>query len=283
MGLNVSNSDRSVHEICTYTRSSIVMPACASTAFSPSSKFLISSSIFSGVFPVFGSSPSRPAKYSVFPARIPSLNGNCELRSPSLIAFLVVCGEAFENAPFTVRTPATARAITKNPVRRFMFSLHSNALPATPRECSTQTALRQATRTAISSPCKFCVSRYRVSFESKGDQPDSNKVKRSQSHRHPQQHALQQWSPPHFFQSPARDSRANQKKSCGEPEAAEREKCFCGGMLRRQVGVREGGKNKKQNEPRKLNLRAVAFCGRRDQRQRDDPEGRGEFDGGADY
>src|SRR5882724_10276061 len=259
----------------------MVMPACASTAFSPSSKFLISSSIFSGVFPVFGSNPSRPARYSVFPARIPSLNGNCELSSPSLIAFLVVCGEAFENAPFTVRTPATARAITKIPVRRFMFP--SIRMPATPRECSTQSALRQAARTAISSPCKFCASRYRVSFKSKGNQPDSNKVKRSQSHRHPEQHALQQWPPSHFFQSPARDSRADQKKCCGEPEAAKREKCFCGDMLRRQVGIRESGENEKQNEPRKLNVRAVAFYGGGDQRERNDPEGAGEFDGGADY
>src|SRR6267378_3189287 len=162
-------------------------------------------------------------------------------------------------------------------------SLHSNVLSAAPRECSTQSAVRQAARTAISSPCKFCASRYRVSFESKGNQPDSNKVKRSQAHRHPEQHALQQWPPSHFFQSPARDSRSDQKKCCGEPEAAECEKCFCGGMLRWQVGVRESGENEKQNEPRKLNLRAVAFYGGGDQRQRNDPEGPGEFNSGADY
>src|SRR6266850_4786758 len=64
-------------------------------------------------------------------------------------------------------------------------------------------------------------------------------------------------------------------------------------MLRRQVGVREGGKNKKQNEPRKLNadaggsgggfLGAVSLDRRGDERQGDDPEGAGEFYGGADY
>ena len=54
-------------------------------------------------------------------------------------------------------------------------------------------------------------------------------------------------------------------------------------MLRRQVGIRESGENEKQNEPRKLNVRAVAFYGGDDQRERNDPEGAGEFDGGADY
>src|SRR6267142_2481483 len=54
-------------------------------------------------------------------------------------------------------------------------------------------------------------------------------------------------------------------------------------MLRWQVGVRKRGENKKQNEPRKLNPRAVMFCGRGHERQGDDPEGAGEFDGGANY
>src|SRR5882672_7961228 len=65
-------------------------------------------------------------------------------------------------------------------------------------------------------------------------------------------------------------------------------------MLRRQVGVREGRENKKQNEPRKLNADSVGAGsglflvaalphGGGDQRQGDDPKGAGEFDGGAYY
>src|SRR5882672_11509360 len=65
-------------------------------------------------------------------------------------------------------------------------------------------------------------------------------------------------------------------------------------MLRRQVGVRERREHKKQNKPRKLNANRVGtggtrfqvaalLCGGGDQRQGDDPEGAGEFDGGAYY
>ena len=42
-----------------------------------SSRILISSSILSGAFPVFGSRPIRPARYSVLPVKIASLNGAC--------------------------------------------------------------------------------------------------------------------------------------------------------------------------------------------------------------
>src|SRR5216683_1159247 len=149
MGLNFSKSERSVHAICTYTKSSMVIPACASTSFSPSRSNLISSSIFSGAFPVFGSRPIRPATYSVFPARIASLNGNCALISPSLIALLVDCGVGCENAPRTVRIPATTKIITRKLLRRFIVCLHSNDLPDLPRECNTQTRLRQAARRGL--------------------------------------------------------------------------------------------------------------------------------------
>src|SRR6266403_4477197 len=65
-------------------------------------------------------------------------------------------------------------------------------------------------------------------------------------------------------------------------------------MLRRQVCVREGSENEKQNKPGKLNadrvgadgglfLVAALLCGGGGQGQGDDPEGAGEFDGGADY
>ena len=54
-------------------------------------------------------------------------------------------------------------------------------------------------------------------------------------------------------------------------------------MLRRRVGVRERREHEKQNKPRKLNPRAVMFCGRGHERQGDNPEGTGEFDGSADY
>src|SRR5260370_43242 len=104
----------------------MVMPAAASTPFSPSSKSLISSSIFSGAVPVFGSSPIRPARYSVFPVRIASLNGNCASLPGRLIAFLVGCIVTCENAPRTVIIPATAKTTTRKPMRRFMNYLHSD-------------------------------------------------------------------------------------------------------------------------------------------------------------
>src|SRR5713226_295846 len=143
MGLNFSKSERSVQEICTYTRSSMVIPACASTSFSPSSNSLISSSIFSGGFPVFGSRPIRPARYSVFPDRIASLNGASIGPPASLITFLVGCIVTCENAPCTVSIPPTTKTIARKPMRRFILCLHSNHLPDLPRECNTQSLSRQ--------------------------------------------------------------------------------------------------------------------------------------------
>src|SRR6266700_146146 len=144
MGLNFWNNDKSVHAICTYTRSSMVIPAWASTSFSPSSSNLISSSILSGTLLVFGSTPILPARYSVFPDRIPSLNGACTGPPANLITFLVGCIVTCENAPRTVKIPATANATNRKLMRRFMFSLHSNDLPHPPRECNTQFRPRQA-------------------------------------------------------------------------------------------------------------------------------------------
>src|SRR5258707_8639791 len=144
MGLNLSNRDRSVHEICTYTRSSMVIPAAASTFFSLSSKILISSSIFSGAFPVFGSSPIRPARYSVFPTRMPSLNGACTGPPASLIALRDPWGVACENAPRIVKNAATIKTTATMLMRRFILCLPSIDLPAMPREFSTQSYPRQA-------------------------------------------------------------------------------------------------------------------------------------------
>src|SRR5713226_3256325 len=154
MRLNFSNKDRSVHEICTYTKSSMVMPAAASTSFSLSSRILISSSIFSGAFPVFGSNPIRPARYSVLPERIASLNGNSADLPGRLITFLVGCIVTCENAPRTVIIPATAKTTTRKLMRRFIPSLLSNDLPDMPRECNTQILSRQATCQQLGCQCQ---------------------------------------------------------------------------------------------------------------------------------
>src|SRR6266550_6566713 len=198
MGLNFSNSARSVHAICTYTRSSMLIPACASTAFSPSSRFLISSSICSGAFPVFGSRPSRPAKYSVFPDRIASLNGSCAGLSGRLMAFLAGCIVTCEPALCTVRIPATAKTTTRKLMRRFMFCLHSNDLPDRPRECNTQIRLRQVVRRGLVCRQTTISIASRNSFELESYKPRSNEVQRSESHSQPQQHAEKERAPAHL-------------------------------------------------------------------------------------
>src|SRR5216683_272529 len=82
----------------------MVIPACARTSFSPSSSSLISSSIFSGTFPVFGSMPMRPARYSVSPNTIPSLKGAFTNLFGSLIALRSNCPD--DCAPYKVKLPA---------------------------------------------------------------------------------------------------------------------------------------------------------------------------------
>src|SRR6266851_9775969 len=230
----------------------MVMPAAASTSFSPSSKILISSSIFSGAFPVFGSSPILPARYRVFPARIASLNGNCAGLSGRLIAFLVGCIVTCENAPRTVRIPATAKTTARKLMRRFILCLHSNDLLDMPRECNTQLRLRQAVRRNLA-PRQTTISiASRNSFESESDKPRSNEVQRSESHPKPQNHSKKQRPPSHLFQRGAGDAAANEEQCCGEAESAESEKSLGGGRQCRQVRVRERSENEEPDEPGEL-------------------------------
>src|SRR5712692_9307122 len=72
--------------------------------------------------------------------------------SGRLIAFLVGCIVTCENAPCTVRIPATAKTTTRKLMRRFMICLHSNDLPDMPRECNTQIRPRQAVRRNLACP-----------------------------------------------------------------------------------------------------------------------------------
>src|SRR5216683_6956117 len=203
----------------------MVMPAAASTSFSLSSKILISSSIFSGAFPVFGSRPIRPARYSVFPAKIASLNGASIGPPDSLMTFLVGCIATCENAPRTVRIPATAKITTRKLMRRFILCLHSNDLLDMPRECNTQLRLRQAVRRNLA-PRQTTISiASRNSFELESDKPRSNEVQRSESHPKPQNHSKKQRPPSHLFQRGAGDAAANEEQCCGEAESAESEKC----------------------------------------------------------
>src|SRR5436309_8344693 len=161
----------------------MVIPAAASTSFSLSNKILISSSILSGAFPVFGSSPSRPARYSVLPDRIASLDGNCALRSPTLIAFRVGWIVTCDNAPRTVNIPPNTNTTTRKLIRRFILSLHSNSLPAMPRECNTQILLRQAARKELRSPGPLFISiDSRNSFGLERNQSHPNEVQRSEPH-----------------------------------------------------------------------------------------------------
>src|SRR6266480_6630835 len=290
MGLNFSNSARSVHAICTYTRSSMLIPACASTAFSPSSRFLISSSICSGAFPVFGSRPSRPAKYSVFPERTASLNGSCAGLSGRLMAFRVGCIVTCENAPCTVRIPATAKTTTRKLMRRFIFP---SIRLTCPRECNTQVRVRQAAE-AVLAPEDHHLRGIPNSFEFERDEPHANEVQRSEAHAQPQQHSEKKRPPPHLLQRSAGDSAADEEQCCSEAASSESEDPL-GGMLERgEVGVENRGENEEGDEPRELRagpaaptngnvLGALVFGGRRGQCERDDPQGAGKFYGGADY
>src|SRR5213082_683656 len=290
MGLNFSNRARSVHAICTYTRSSMLIPACASTAFSPSSRFLISSSICSGAFPVFGSRPSRPAKYSVLPERIASLNGSCAGLSGRLMAFRVGCIVTCENAPCTVRIPATAKTTTRKLMRRFIF-------PSIRLTCRVSVI----PRCAFGKPPKRCRPRKTAisvvspnSFEFERDEPHANEVQRSEAHTQPQQPSEKKRPPPHPLQRSAGDSAADEEQCCSEAESSESEEPL-GEMLERgEIGVQNRGENEEGDEPRELRagpaaptngnvLGALVFGGRRGQCKRNDPQGAGKFYGGADY
>src|SRR5882762_8734609 len=294
MGLNFSKRDKSVHAICTYTKSSIVIPAWASTSFSPSSRILISSSIFSGAFPVFGSNPIRPARYNVLPARIASLNGACTGPPASLITLRAACGVGCENAPRTVRIPATAKTTTRKLMRRFMNCLHSNDLPNTPRECNTQIRLRQAVRRILACARQKVFSiASRNSFELERDKPRSNKVQRSKAHAQPKQHAEKEGAPPHLFQRGAGDAAANEEKCRGQAKSSESEEPLSEMFERGKIGIDNGGENKKCDEPGELDAEiagaaaggipgAAAPDGRSREGKRNDPESAGEFYGGAD-
>src|SRR5712672_1165028 len=100
----------------------MVMPACSSTALIWSSMILISSVISAGALPDL-SKPMRPARYSVLPARTPSLNGNCGLASGRWIARRLDGAGAWENAPPTVSNPAAASARNAKTALRFNMDL----------------------------------------------------------------------------------------------------------------------------------------------------------------
>src|ERR1051326_6100616 len=101
----------------------MVIPACASTSFSPSNNNLISSALFSGTFPFFGSLQIRPAKYRVSPKTMPALKGAFTNFVGSLIALRAVCPDDWEYAPCTMRIPAIKRMGSTIPIRRFMGKL----------------------------------------------------------------------------------------------------------------------------------------------------------------
>src|SRR5467141_5008839 len=73
----------------------------------------------------------------------------------SLITWRVVGGVAFENAPRTVKIPATTKTTVRKLMRRFILSFPSNHLPISPRECSTQFSPRQAPAAWVSA-CASC-------------------------------------------------------------------------------------------------------------------------------
>jgi len=107
--VELSNNVRSVHEICTYTRSSMVMPACASTSFSLSSKILISLQSCPALSR-FSIQPDPPCqiqrvsrKNRVAERRLHALPGN-------LMACREACGVGCESVPCTaVKIPAATR------------------------------------------------------------------------------------------------------------------------------------------------------------------------------
>src|SRR6266853_1896684 len=96
----------------------MVIPACSSTALIWSSRILISSVISAGALPDL-SKPIRPARYSVLPVRMPSLNGNCGLASGRWMARRLNCAGAWENAPLTVSNMAATSATNAKTALRF--------------------------------------------------------------------------------------------------------------------------------------------------------------------
>jgi hypothetical protein len=87
----------------------MLIPAATVVAFTVSSKVLISSSTSAGALPVLASRPMRPDKYSVLPASIAPLNGNCGLSPGRLIALRAPVADACERA-WAVKLPAITRA-----------------------------------------------------------------------------------------------------------------------------------------------------------------------------
>jgi len=97
-----------VHEICTYTRSSIVIPACANTSFSPSSRILISSSTFSALSLFSDPIQSAPPDTA---CSLPNAVAERRLYWPSrqFDHFARRLRRRLRNTPRTVKTPPLSR------------------------------------------------------------------------------------------------------------------------------------------------------------------------------
>src|SRR5258707_11628599 len=179
----------------------MVIPACARTSLSPSSNSLISSSIFSGTFPVLGSMPIRPARYSVSPKTIPSLKGAFTNLFGSLIALRSNCPDDCEYALCNVRLPAINSATRTIPIRRFMAQAPSQRnlverLCCGCTECSAG-RLRAASRNAQCLPPQLESESFEMRLQR--DQPDPNEIQRRNSDHNPKQYTSLHRTPANFI------------------------------------------------------------------------------------
>jgi len=107
-----------VQATCTYTRSSIVMPAFTRVSFTCSRSNLITSSRLAGGVSGFRIN-ANASRYNVFPERMAPLNGALGLSSGRLIAFRFDEGDACENALCPARLTATTRTASKTVILGF--------------------------------------------------------------------------------------------------------------------------------------------------------------------
>src|SRR2546427_2671294 len=134
-----------------------------------------------------------------------SLNGACLGPPASLITFLGGCMLTCENAPCTVRIPATAKTTTRKLMRRFIF-------PSIRLTCRVSVIPRCAFGKPRAGPGRPPSAWYRNSVEFERDEPHANEVQRSESHAQPQQPSEKKRPPPHLLQRSAGDSAADEEQ-----------------------------------------------------------------------
>src|SRR5262249_22114271 len=193
-----------------------------------------------GTFPVFGSTPIRPARYKVFPVRMPSLNGACTGPPASLMTLRVACGVDCEKLPCTVvRIPAATKTTKPNTILRFM-SASVRIASVMGSRCLRHQIIGKKRR----GEC--------LELECNPAQP--NKVERGHADQNPEQQSLYHRPPADFPQSGAGNSCSDQIQRDRQSLASQLKKQVRQSLILRPVSVDDSRDAKQKDEPGDLDL-----------------------------